>query len=85
MRYTRTQVYLDPDQRRRLQDEAHRKGLSMAELLRRIINEHLRSERRPVNREAYLSIVGMGQDPRPDVSEHHDRYLGEALANEHHG
>ncbi len=84
MQYTRTQVYLDPDQRRVLQEEARRKGLSMAELLRRIIDEHLRPKRKP-NREAYLSIVGMGEDPCADVSEHHDRYLGEAMADEHDG
>lgn len=84
MPYTRTQVYLDSEQRRRLQEEARRQGLSMAELLRRIIDEHLRRRRKP-NREAYLSIVGIGRDPCPDVSECHDRYLGEGLGHVHHG
>ena len=83
MRYVRTQVYFDPDQHHRLMQEARRRGISLAELLRRIVDQHLPAAPR-APREAYLSIVGVAEDSARDVSVRHDQYLGETLAREHH-
>lgn len=83
MRYVRTQVYFDREQHDRLLQEAKRRGISLAELLRRIVDQHLHAHPKPP-REAYLSIVGIAEDAARDVSVQHDRYLGESLARERH-
>ena len=31
----------------------------------------------------FMSIVGLGESDSTDVSENHDKYLGEIIANEH--
>lgn len=41
MTYQRTQIYLDPDDHRRLAAEAHARGISLAALLREIVSERL--------------------------------------------
>lgn len=78
---TRTQVYLTPKQHRALKREAAREGVSMTEMLRRIVDLHLlgpRDRRRPP-KELVLSFVALGESGRKDVSENHDRELDEAL------
>lgn len=76
----RTQVYLEPEQHSALLKEASEQGISLAELVRRIVLRHLEDkEKGEVQREAYLGIVGIGSSGKSDISERHDRYLGEAL------
>jgi hypothetical protein len=74
-------VYLDPEQHRALRTEAAREGISMAELLRRLVARHLEQRRgsRPVAQDAYLRIVALGASGRRDISERHDTYLVGAL------
>ncbi|SHJ27859.1 CopG family transcriptional regulator [Desulfofundulus thermosubterraneus] len=82
----RTQIYLHPDQHRALLNEARRKGISLAELIRQIVSEHLeRRGGRKAPKEAFLRIIGMGASGRNDVSERHDYYLAEALDRDHNG
>jgi hypothetical protein len=78
---TRTMIYLEPEQHRALRAEAAQEGVSMAELLRRLIAHHLEDRRgtRPVPRDAYLRIVGVGASGRGDVSARHDAYLPDAI------
>ena len=79
---TRTQVYLTARQHRALKKEAAREGVSMTELLRRILDQHLlgrAAARRPVRKELVLSFVGLGESGRTDTSRNHDRALDEAL------
>ena len=83
VRYVRTQVYLRQEQHHRLIQEAKSRGISLAELLRRIVDQHLHAGQK-APKEAYLSIVGIGEDSAQDVSIRHDKYLGESLAREHH-
>lgn len=85
MHLVRTQIYLEPEQHQSLQEEARKKGISMAELIRQVVARHLESNRHPTAKEYLLDIIGLFHDPAPDVSEQHDRYLGEALAHENHG
>lgn len=75
----RTQIYLEPEQHRSLKREARDQGISLAELLRRIVTEHLRKTR---SREEFFAIVGLGRGEREDVAERHDHYLGEAVADD---
>ncbi len=82
MERVRTQIYLDPDQHRALRREARRAGLSMAALIRRLLDEHLRPRPDGASRKHLLGLVGLWDDPRPDVSEDHDRYLGDTLCDE---
>ncbi len=78
---TRTQVYLTPKQHRALKKAAAREGVSMTELLRRMVDKHLLGRwgtRRPP-KELVLSLVALGESGSRDVSENHDRALDEAL------
>lgn len=79
MPYQRTQIYLDPDDHRRLREEAHRRGLSLAALLREIVRERLtpRSVHDPVGFDALIGIVDAGEPT--DVARHEEDYKREAL------
>ena len=77
----RTQVYLTPSQHRVLKKEAAREGVSMTELLRRLIDTHL-TRRRGVNafqKDAVLSFIGLGSSGHSDTAERHDDVLDEAF------
>jgi hypothetical protein len=77
----RTMIYLDVEQHRALRTEAVREGVSMAEVLRRLVGRYL-DERRGSGRvppKAYLRLVGLGASGRSDISERHDAYLTRAL------
>lgn len=79
MALMRTQIYLEPEQHRLLKKEAAAKGISLAELLRQMAWEHLRSE---PSRQDFLSVVALGKSGKNDISEHHDRYIAEGLSGE---
>lgn len=77
----RTQVYLTPKQHRALKKEAARQRVSMTEILRRILDQHLlglRSQRR-LSKEMVLSFVALGESGSKDISADHDKALDEAL------
>jgi hypothetical protein len=82
---TRTMIYLDEDQHRALRREAEAEGVSMTELIRRLVRRHLEERPSPpaVRPETYLGLVGIGTSDRRDVSERHDAYLGNAIRREH--
>jgi len=79
MSLKRTQVYLEPEQHRLLKREAQEKGVSLAELLRQIVRDHLRRNR---PREEFLKIVGLGRSGKSDVAVEHDRYIAEAISRD---
>ena len=81
----RTMIYLEREQLQALRAEARTKGVSLAELLRRIVARHLEEAHTPPQAPpaAYQKIVAMGSSGIPYVGEEHDRYLGEALRREH--
>ncbi|MDI6631694.1 MAG: CopG family transcriptional regulator [Bacillota bacterium] len=80
----RTQIYLYPEQHRALLDEAAKKGVSLAKLIRQIVTEHLNRQARPAatTKETYLRIVGIGASGKADISERHDHYLAEVLKSD---
>ncbi len=80
MAFVRTQVYLAPEQHRFLKEEAKRQGISIAELLRRILDNYVQQTR---PKENFAKIVALGRSDRSDVSQEHNKHLAEALSAEH--
>ena len=80
----RTMVYLEPEQLEELRTEARTRRVSLAALIRGVVQRHLDGKRGEggVAPEAYSRIVGMGASGASDVSERHDHYLGQALHDE---
>ena len=79
---TKTQIYLAPSQHHALREEAHQKHLSMAALLRRIVEQHfttVQSVSEPPSPTLYAAIIGLGVGGDPRVSEHHDQEVGRAV------
>jgi hypothetical protein len=79
------QIQLDSSQFDALAEESKRKQISIEELLGNLVKQYLDelsilSRRSEVD---LMSIVGLGDSGLTDVSENHDKYLGEAVANEH--
>lgn len=81
----RTMVYMEPDELDALRAEARAQRISLAELMRRLVKQHLegRPELPSASPQAYLKIVALGCSGRPDIAERHDQYLAEALRREH--
>ena len=81
---TKTQIYLEPSQHHVLVEEARKHRISLAALIRNLIDEHLRSVTSPVDRrKELLKIIGLGSSGRTDVSVRHDQELGEILYDEY--
>lgn len=79
----RTQIQLTEEQSRKLKRIAARKGISVAEVIRRSLDRVLASDDLPDQEESRRrarSVFGAFQDAAADVSENHDRYLSEAFS-----
>lgn len=79
----RTQVLLTEEQVRRLRKEAAQRGVSMAEIIREALEEHLSCQQgqwREFRRRA-LAVVGRFASGCHDVSKEHDRELEGAYAD----
>jgi hypothetical protein len=84
----RTMVYLDAQELEQLRAEARKQKISLAEIMRRLVKQHLAEGAAPlalIPPESYLKIVALGASGRQDISERHDTYLAEALRREHAG
>jgi len=81
---SRTMVYLEPEQLQSLQLEARNQRISLAELMRRLVKNHLIKDNGApaASKEAYLKIVGLGSSGKKDISEKHDHYLAKAIRRE---
>jgi hypothetical protein len=82
---TRTIVSLESSQLRALRTQARAAGISFAELVRRLVADHLADAPRvpPVAPRAYARMVALGSSGRQDVAERHDARLADALTKEH--
>lgn len=82
---SRTMVYLEEEQLLSLRKEARSRRISLAELMRRLVKEHITKDQGvlTIPQEAYLKIVGLGASGEKDISENHDHYLGKAILREH--
>ncbi len=77
MTLKRTQVYLEVEQHRLLKREAEAKGVSLAELMRQLAHDHLYKKPQRVD---FARIVGLGKSGARDISEAHDRFVGDAVS-----
>lgn len=80
----RTQIYLEPTQHAALLREARDRGLSLAGVIRKLVDEHFLRQREKVpgledRKKAALSLIGLGRSGLGDVSEKADIYLGDAI------
>ncbi len=79
------QIALNPDQLQALTEESQRRKVSIDEILSSILSRSLddyllRQKKRQADP---MSLIGLGEDEVDEVSEKHDVYLGEIIANEH--
>jgi metal-responsive CopG/Arc/MetJ family transcriptional regulator len=73
-RLQRTQIYLPPALSDALDRLAQRRGTSRAELLRQAAREFLQREQ-PVEDDAILGVVGLGNAGEDSIAEEHDQFL----------
>lgn len=80
MTYQRTQVYLDPEEHRKLVAEAASRGISLAALLREIVASHVGERAAPYEAKGFESIIGIIRSDKPtDVARFGDEYMAEAM------
>jgi hypothetical protein len=70
----RTQISLEPEQHRQLGDEARRRGMSLAALIRRLIDQHLDRDE-PTPNDSLDSLVGIGNGGGDPIGREHNHYL----------
>jgi hypothetical protein len=76
----RTQVQLTEDQARLVKAAAAARGVSMAEVLRQLVDEHLTKGPGGDRRQRAMQAVGRHRSGRRNVSRDHDRELADAFA-----
>lgn len=79
----RTQIQLEEHQARRLKSVARQKGVSMAEIVRRLVDRGLDNEKTD-RAELYSRAAGLigrfpDREDADDLAEDHDRYLEQAF------
>lgn len=70
--YQRTQILLEDWQHGALKSLAESEGVSMSDVVRRIVTEHLRP--RPARGKGLKAIAGLGRDAKA-AGRDHDRWL----------
>jgi len=73
-------VQLTADQADALKRVARERNVSMAEVLRALVDQHLLPAPTDDRRQRAIDAIGRYRSGRHDVSEEHDRELGGALA-----
>lgn len=79
----RTQIQLTNDQAAQLREMATQLNVSVAEVVRRLVEQADRSSAGPTDKEVRaraLAVVGQFASGRGDVSSDHDRHLAEAFS-----
>lgn len=75
----RTQISLDPELRRRAKARAAELGISLAEYLRRLLQEDLRTPEPAGDPSVFFNLGNSGGS---DVARHKDEYVVEAIERE---
>lgn len=79
----RTQIQLTNAQSRLLKTLAREEGVSIAELIRRSVDQYLRRQQvqdRAELKQRSLSLLGQYSSESPDLGENHDVYLADIYA-----
>jgi hypothetical protein len=77
----RTQVQLTQEQAAAVKEMAEEDGVSMAEVIRRSVEDRIRQRHRPSRAELWeraRKAAGMIKGGPPDLARNHDKYLAEA-------
>jgi predicted DNA-binding protein len=82
-RYVTTNVRLPAETLKALKRRAVEENKSVSQLIRESVVQYLIGEEVDLSQADYLSIVGLGASDQTDIAAEHDRYLGEAIADEH--
>jgi hypothetical protein len=83
MRFQRTQIYLDPEEHRRLVLEAAERGLSLTEYLRRVIANRAGERSAPYHTRSWDGVFGAVDTGRRDSVETMDDEAEQAFEEEH--
>lgn len=75
----RTQVQLTEEQANVLKRVAAERGVSMAEVLRELVDAHLTEPPAHERRARAIEVVGRHRSGRHDLSREHDREIAEAV------
>jgi metal-responsive CopG/Arc/MetJ family transcriptional regulator len=75
----RTQVQLTEDQLKALKKLSAKEGLSLAELIRRAVDDLVRKNEAAALKEKLLGVAGKFRSGLGDLAEQHDWYFAEAL------
>lgn len=75
----RTQVQLTEDQARLVKQAAADRGVSMAEVLRQLVDEHLRASSDQARRDRAVRVLGGHASGLRNVSRDHDAELSDAF------
>lgn len=76
----RTQVQLSDQQSRALKETAAARGVSIAEVIRQALDQHLREQAGESRRQRAIRAIGGYRSGRHDVSNRHDDHLADAFA-----
>lgn len=76
----RTQVQLTEEQARRVKRVAAERGVSMAEVIRDAVDQHVAAGAGASKRARAIAAVGSFRSGRADVSSRHDEHLADAFA-----
>jgi hypothetical protein len=77
----RTQLSLTREQHRKARRRAHELGISLAEYIRRLVDQDLQVGPRPTD---VTAIFDLGRSGGSDIARHKDQYIGEAVEAEYH-
>lgn len=77
MRYTRTQIYLHPEDHRRLREEARARGVSLTALIRDIVSSFV-SQQRPPPPQGFKPLIGLAEGDLTDITRE-ERHYREAV------
>jgi hypothetical protein len=84
MVYKRTQIYLDPEEHRRLVLEAAERGISLTEYLRRIVADRVGENAPRYESSAWEGIFNIGNSGgRKDTVENMDEEVAQAIEAEY--
>ncbi len=83
MSLIRTQIYLTSEQRDTLKETANRQHVSLSELMRQMVDENIQHLGAKVSKRKQPSFIGIGASGLTDLSINHDKYIAEAIAQEH--
>ena len=76
----RTQVQLTEQQARALKERASARGVSIAEVIRQALDQHLATQTHESRRQRAVRAIGGYRSGRHDVSARHDDHLADAFA-----